>query len=238
MAKAERKFQMLMSKALLFSLLPMLFCCQSNGDVKNIDRTKNEPKIAESISVDRSSIGVDQKEKTQKTTSNVVPDTTVNSKIYLENYESTSQFYDKNKSLDLVERIRESPVAIFLNKSGQEYLLAYQYEGSTEKAFSCFEIGYFKDEKSLAKAKSIQTTEVGFETESGLHLGMSLENLKKIKGNDFEIIKLENFVIVKYKIDNFETSPFLRKYNMPGYFIEAHSKNNRISKIKFGFDYP
>lgn len=238
MAKTERKSQMLMSKALLFLLLPILLSCQSKGDVRDIDRTKNEPKIAESISVERKSIGVKQEEKTQKKLSNVVPDTTINSKLYLENYESTLLFYDKNKSLELVERIRETPVAVFLNKSGQEYLLAYQYEGSNEKTFSCFEIGYFKDEKSLTKAKSIRTTEVGFETESGLHLGMSLENLKNIKGNDFENIQLENFVIVKYKIDNPETSPFLRKYNMPGYFIEAHSKNNIISKIKFGFDYP
>lgn len=231
MEKAQRRFQMLMSNLLLSSVC---FCCQSNDDNKNKEK---EVIIAESVKVDTKSTRIQQK-MTQKALPNTAPDTTINSKLYLENYESAEQFYGKNKSFELVERTRESPVAIFLNKSGKEYLLAYQYEGSIEKTFSCFEIGYVKDEKNLAKAKSMQTNEVGFETESGLSLGMSLENLKKIKGNDFETNQLENFVIVKYKIDNPDTSPFLRRYNMPGYFIEVHSKNNLVSKIKFGFDYP
>jgi len=232
MEKALRRFQIFMSSLLLGSVF---FFCQSNNDIKN---TENEVVIAESISVNRKSIGVEKKEKTQKTISNVVPDSTINSKLHLENQESVSRIYDKNKPLTLVERFRESPVVVFLNRSKREYLLAYQYEGNTENTFSSFEIGYVKDEKNLTKVKSTQTNEIDFKTESGLHLGMYLENLKKIKGNDFEIITLENFVIVKYKIDNFETSPFLTKYNMPGYFIEAHSKNNVISKLKFGFDYP
>ena len=63
----------------------------------------------------------------------VLPDTTINQKLLLENARSLKRFYEKVADVDLFERVRSSPVAIFTNTDNDEYLLAYQYEGNTQR---------------------------------------------------------------------------------------------------------
>lgn len=160
------------------------------------------------------------------------PDTLVkgfmalNDKSFLENIKLELSLENR------VDFLRESPVFIFSDKNDKEYLLAYQYEGATEYEFSCFEIGYKND---LEKNDKIIQVDCGkFILGSGLELGISLKDLIKIKGDSY--IADEDKII--YKIDDYLSSKFLKKYNMPSYFLECTLKDDKIVKIRFGFDYP
>lgn len=173
-----------------------------------------------------------------KEVNNIVPDTTINKKLFLSNDKSLCEFYVDCKSIATIDRIRESPVVLFTNQSKTEYLIAYQYEGGIKNAFDCFEIGYLKNEQNLNKVNNYKTSEENFITETSIGLGTSLEKLKSIKGTNYEETEKENIIILTYRKADFETSSFLKRYNMPSYFMEFTLKENKIEKIKFGFDYP
>lgn len=167
--------------------------------------------------------------------SEIVPDTTINDKLKLNNYGSIEFFTKDYKYVKTIDRIRESPVAAFTNSNDTEYLLASQYEGSTKNSYSLFEIGYVKDAKLKIAFNNVD--EKTFQTESGIHLGMSLKDLIQLKGNDYKIVAQKD-TVVTYRINDYNKSKFLKKYSMPGYFIECHIKNSQISNFIFGFDYP
>ncbi|CAN5193060.1 hypothetical protein BH09BAC2_BH09BAC2_18830 [soil metagenome] len=166
------------------------------------------------------------------------PDTTVNKKLFLENYLSSEKFYAKINVVDLVEKIRSSPVVIFSNTNNDEYLLAYQYEGNSKNSFSSFEIGYVKSLEGVDAKKIYQSNESSFKTESGLKLGLSFAEIVNIKGKGFKKKDAGNETILSYRIEDYDKSTFLRRYNMPGYFIELVLKEDKVIKVLFGFDYP
>ena len=159
-----------------------------------------------------------------------IPDTTINNLLILNNRDSSKKFYPKISLERLINFLRESPVLGFSDKTNKEYLLLYQYEGGIKDEFSCFEIGYIND----LQKEVIKTSYNGFETESGLKLGMTFEELIEIKGKGY--IKKEGNVI--YQINDYSNSSFLKKYNMPAYFLECTIKEDKVIKIKLGFDYP
>jgi hypothetical protein len=162
-----------------------------------------------------------------------LPDTTINGILKLENYLSVKKFSIHNNKFEYVEKIRESPVVIFFNNDLKEYLLAYQYEGGVRGAFDCFEIGYNKD-STLSKYPHIKTNYASFQTESRISLGLTLKELVGIKGDSYT--KNNKQFMIRYEINAIE--PFLKRYNMPSYFMEIELKNNYVDKIKFGFGYP
>ena len=76
-------------------------------------------------------------------------------------------------------------------------------------------------------------------TESGIKIGISKKELLAIKGDDFTNKQVGNQEVLSYKIDDFSSSSFLKKYNMPVYFAEYWFTNDdRLVKYKFGFEYP
>lgn len=165
----------------------------------------------------------------------ILPDSTINGKLYLEDYTTLANFYFKN-NLDLIEGVRSSPVILFANINDSEYLLAYQYEGDTKNSFGCFEIGYIKD---FPKFIPYKVKTLHFQTESGVHLGMFLNELIQLKGHNYEKKEVDDkTVVITYRIDSLELSSFLKRYNMPSYFMKCTFANDKIKKIEFGFDYP
>lgn len=160
----------------------------------------------------------------------LLPDTTINQKLRLLDYGSVRHFYPGE--INLLERLRESPVVFFCTKDKKQYLLAYQYEGDTKDAFSVFEVGY-TDSLNGASMCNV-TSENSFRTESGLILGMPLHTLIALKGYNFNLPVHDSVLI--YRIDS--TAQFLSRYKMPGYFLECQIRNGHVSQFKFGFDYP
>lgn len=228
---------MLMSKmTLLYILFSALLSCQ------HAQKEKEKSDAAVNISNERRpSVNPVQQQPRSTPLSDsaaVRPDTTINRKLVLEDYTSAEIFYSKIQTTDLVENLRSSPVMIFSNAGNNQYLLAYQYEGNTRNTFSSFEIGYVKYLEPNVHRKMSHLDEKSFETESGLSLGLSVEDVIKVKGNSFKKDATSNGMRLTYRIEDASASPFLKRYNMPGYFIEVVFKENKAVKILFGFDYP
>lgn len=206
---------------LLFLFSFLLFGCgNSNTSSNNVSNTE----VTEHIKSDYINVVF-------------VADTTINKKFLLDNYQSIENYFGSN-DLKLVEQLRSSPVAVFSNKGKNEYLLAYQYEGGTKNAFSCFEIGKLSELQDVAKTSITQIDIDNFNTESTLQLEQSIEEVKQIKGNTFTETTEANEKIISYKIDDTK-SDFLKRYNMPSYFLRiTFDKTEKVKRIIFGFDYP
>jgi hypothetical protein len=159
-----------------------------------------------------------------------LPDSTVNGILVLSRSESVISFHYNISSEKYITHLRESPVIGFSNKNNSEYLLLYQYEGGVKNGFSCFEIGYTSDLEREFTALNYDK----FKTESGLMLGMTLKELENVKGGSYT--QYENKVV--YQLTDYPNSSFLRSHNMPAYFLECTMRNDRIIRIKYGFDYP
>jgi hypothetical protein len=82
------------------------------------------------------------------------------------------------------------------------------------------------------------TSEENFRTETDIKLGITFEKLKSLKGINYEKAEKENQTILTYSNTDFDTSSFLKRYNMPSYFMEFTLEDNKIVRIRFGFDYP
>jgi hypothetical protein len=158
------------------------------------------------------------------------PDTVINNKLILDDYSSLSNFYKELDKVFTINNLRKSPVVVFCDKNKTEYLYAYQYEGNTKNSFSCFEVGLCS---TLTSEYLIINNCKGFSTESGLKLGMTINDIEKIKGNNY--LKSENKITYKISETN---SSFLLYHNMPEYFLECIFKNDKLIRLKFGFSYP
>lgn len=236
-----REFHMLESKKMIYItfllMIGLLISCQSNNKAEfNLKQDNSKSNIDTVLKADSLSNPIESKRKLiSEELNNFVPDSTINKKLILDDYESLTSFYSDNKDLLTIERVRESPVVIFSDVSGEHYLLAYHYEGSAKNAFDCFEIGYFADDQ-LLKGKRVYKTEIDeFITESNICLGMSFEDLISIKGKCYKTEVLNNTTFLTYNVEN---SSFVKRYNMPGYFMKFLLKDNKVFKITFGFDYP
>ncbi|WP_017733371.1 hypothetical protein [Nafulsella turpanensis] len=160
------------------------------------------------------------------------PDSTIHGVLKLHNRTSLDEFYGETERLKLVDSLREAYVLPFCNRNGSQYLFGYQYEGNEKLSFSVFEIGYVKKDMEVCEAR---VDVENFSTESGIKLGMPLEELLELKGKEYEF-RSDSLII--YKIDDYSGSEFLQKYNMPAYFLECSMNASRVSKIKLGFEYP
>lgn len=224
MVMAKKLYLMGSSTALI--LIFLVFSSTSCDTIQSNDKDNKE----DVATIEKSSEAV-VSDSFQKATE-FKPDTLINGILTLHSKNSSERFYPKITSEQLVHFVRESPVYIFSNQDDDEYLLAFQYEGGTENEFSCFEIGYTNDLEK--RDEKISTDHKRFELESGLKLGLSTEELIKIKGENYT--KEDDKII--YRLNDYKSSKFLKRHNMPAYFLECTLKNDRIDKIKFGFDYP
>jgi hypothetical protein len=162
-----------------------------------------------------------------------IPDTSINNKLFLNDENSIADFFIPHQKIQLVEFIKESPVAIFINQEQTQLLYAYQYEGSIKNSFSCFEINYTKNARSDKRENKVLFK--NFNSGNDLHLGMSLDTLLIFKGRNYTV---KNDTLIRYEINNFSKNPFLKRYNMPEYFLECKLKHERVIRIKFGFTRP
>ena len=208
----------------VFIVLLFLSACANNDERKDNDTSAPNFKEEDTLALVQTFRDTVQHRRSFR------PDSTINSKLKLNDNLSAKEF-TPNK-IELIYGLRETPVAVFCNATKTEFMMAYQYEGNPKNSFSCFEIGYIDNE--VLRGKCIASKENFFTTESGIKLGMSLESLIAIKGIDYTLSAQNE--IVTYKLN--PSSDFSRKHNMPGYFLEFNFKKGNIIKMKFGFDYP
>lgn len=161
-----------------------------------------------------------------------IPDTSVNSVLFLNHEESISKFIQSERELALTKYLRESPVLILLNKGKDEFLLAYQYEGGAMNRFSAFEIGYVKN---LSQKNGVVTNHEHFSTESGLKLGDSVSKILLLKGKGY-LNKSDS--MLDYEISDYQKSDFLKFHNMPAYSFKCSVIGEKVNGIRYGFVQP
>lgn len=164
------------------------------------------------------------------------PDSTINKRLFLEDYESSLAFFPNINKYKTHEFIRSHPIMIFSNEQKNEYLIAFQYEGGSKNEFDCFEIGYFEDDKRVNKKLALSSKETIFKTESGLGLGTTLEEITRIKGKNFQMKTKGKDMILSYHLN--DKHPFVKRYYMADYFMELRLRENKVRQITFGFEYP
>lgn len=78
------------------------------------------------------------------------------------------------------------PYDLYISKDSQEYMLAVLYYGMFRTSYRAFYVGRLKDNGMARNTHSyVMTTLSDFHTESGIHIGMSLDEVIALKGNDY-----------------------------------------------------
>ena len=119
------------------------------------------------------------------------------------------------------------------SKDKKQILKIYFHPGSYKNEFSEFEIKY---NDNIDRDFWI-VNDNGFKTENDIKLGITIGDLKSIKGEP-DCILNNSTVIFHYEITPKDTSDFLDRYNMPEYYSDYEFKNGYLIRFKFGFEYP
>jgi hypothetical protein len=155
-------------------------------------------------------------------------DTTVNGILKLHDGQSVKHFYDNVNNIRMIDSLRSSPVAMFLNRNKTQYLKAYQYEGGTKNAFSLFEFGYV--DSSIPLARAHMTAYDGFSTESGITLGSAFSGF--LIAPDAPVA-IDTTVRIRTS-----SHDFVLRHNMPAYEMQATFRSGKLVKLIYGFEYP
>ena len=172
----------------------------------------------------------------QESTSAFRPDTTINKKLVLEDSQSVKWFCPSAHEWKVSYlNIRPYPFTLFVDGTGTHYLFAYFYEGNPKNQYSAFEIGYASDIPQITKLHPYTVADSLFATESGITLGMSEQELLRLKGKEHQRQE-DNGTWLMYKLD--EQSSFCRRYHMPGYVMKVRIADGKVAGVWLGFEYP
>ncbi len=176
----------------------------------------------------------DDKSANSKVVSSSKPDIAVG-KISLLSSKNIDEYLGKN-SMDRLTKVEESkdiPNLSVLSSDKSQKLTVYFHPGGKAKEFSEFKVNY--NTQSDKYTKPISENE--FETESKIKLGISIDDLKTIKGEPKNTYVGEITTLL-YKIDDYKNSKFLKKYNYPSYYAQYKFKDKKLIEFKFGFELP
>jgi hypothetical protein len=169
-----------------------------------------------------------------------VPDTTINRLLFLNNNTSIIKNLCDMKNL-MIYDVDYFPYVYFVNRNKNQYIKMTIFAGGSFNTFDVFEIGYLSFIKNDIQNNSDFEY---FYTESGICLGMTKAEVKKIKGNSFIETTSNGMTVITYRIsensdfdgENF-TSKFLER-NGIGYKAIYYFTNNKLVKFEYGFEYP
>ena len=148
-----------------------------------------------------------------------------------------SENINKYLGEDVMDRLTDNGILYsdVLSSDFKQKLTFYFHPGGIPKEFSEFQVNYIDNDKLSENERITGSKE--FVTESGIKLGISIETLKSIKGEPTSIVNEETNTL-KYRIDDFNNSEFLQKYNMPIYYAYYEFQKGYLIKFRFGFEYP
>ena len=137
---------------------------------------------------------------------------------------------------DSISKINGYEVFYFSNISKSEYLKLIFFPGNTQNAFSRFVISEV-EARPINRRLNVAQCPV-FTTESGIKLGITLDELEKIKGTEYLTTEKDSSDVYTYSIMSDINSAFYRRYRMPIYSAVYRFKNNRLVEFEFGFENP
>ncbi|MEM6264547.1 MAG: hypothetical protein AAGI38_18685, partial [Bacteroidota bacterium] len=136
----------------------------------------------------------------------------------------------------VMERVEEDVqlTVKVVSRDSKQQLILYFHPGSVAKKFSEFHVSYVSQKDTL----DVNTQDLIFQTESGIQLGLTIDELLKIKGEPDSLITSGETSVFQYFIDEFQASDFLQSYNMPVYYARYSFEKGILTEFKFGFEYP
>jgi hypothetical protein len=125
----------------------------------------------------------------------------------------------------------------FYSIKGSETLSLTQHPGNVKNQISIFSVSY-SDKKSLGyKQLNVAT----FQTEKGIKLGLTKEQVVAKLGSCYAIVDSANECIEIYyriEIPNDSKTKILERNNMPIYYASYNFCENKLRYFEFGFEYP
>lgn len=157
------------------------------------------------------------------------PDTVIG-KISFLNTENVTDYLGEDV-MDRLDRNGLLTTEVF-SKDKKQLLKIYFHPGSCKNEFSEFEVKY--SDKIGRDLWIVDDSE--FKTENDIKLGITIGDLKSIKGEPDSLIN-NSTVTFHYEINLNDTSDFLDRYNMPEYYSDYEFQNGYLIRFKFGFVY-
>ncbi len=163
-----------------------------------------------------------------------LPDTTINNFVLCS---KTGLFRETHDFLDSLNG-GNGPDWYFILVSNQNQICKLLfYPGSYNDEFSYFKV-YKESSSSIDGLKFKQIESDQFITESGIKLGLSKEELFKIKGKNYskELSQI-NEIVYSFDFDS-ELHDFLVQKNQAGYIAKYKFMDNKLVEFGFGYIYP
>jgi len=179
------------------------------------------------------SMAFDKKEKDSKGLTNPQFVDESISGIFFHNSKSTKKVLGKDSWTKLYETKGDLPRMFRYNKDKSEILTLFFHHGGVKNEWAEFQVEKVK--KKSGKIKVLKGID-HFISGKGIKLGMKIEQLKKILGEPNK--KAEN--ILSYRIEDIKLKKYkiLVEHNLPIYYGKYHFDKGRLSKFRFGFEYP
>ena len=221
---------------ILTVFLALTACSNQTADKSQTDKISADNSSTATTSVD--SLPDETKNKNIKLATDATfpcqlsnPDTSVFN-IILNNSNSTIKQIGNQRALE--REYGELPFEKYCTQDKKQTLTLFIHPGGSINEFSEFEVTYYSPTDS---AQTLATN--SFVTNSGIKLGLSKEKVIIILGNCFKTVRTDKTKeIIKYHVDDLTQSNFLQRYRYPSYYAEYEFQNDKLARLRFGFEYP
>ncbi len=158
------------------------------------------------------------------------PDNSING-IILKNSKSADQVIGIDNKIDEKEQYH------FYSLMDTETLTLTQHPGDGKNQISVFSVSNSTKAKYGYKQLKVET----FQTEKGIKLGLSKQQVVDKLGNCYTVVEsTENCIEIYYRIENPKDSKtkILKSNNMPIYYATYTFCDDKLIYFEFGFEYP
>ncbi len=153
--------------------------------------------------------------------------------IFLENRTSAEGVL--GHKIALVDSL-DLPEARYWNQAKSEILTVIFHPGDIINTFSEFKVTLAGDASDTAGAH--RTRVPSFVSGKGVRIGLSISAIQAILGDSAVESTDGDLTVLRYRLDDFEKSRFLKWYNMPIYYGEYKFRKDSLIEFAFGFEYP
>lgn len=225
-----------MKQIIYILTLLSLISCQSNQDNKNaiyksieVEENPRLELIPEPDKADR--LGWEKQQKALLSKCYLEnPDSSVN-EISIKNAISTEKVLGKETKLGGEWTYRN------LNSDKSKFLKLTVHPGDYYNQVSIFEVGYSTEILKGDRFLSFND----FQTEKGIKLGLTKDEIIKTFGNCYEIRNSTTVglkLVYRIELPQDTKNNFLSNQNMPIYYAEYEFEKDKLIRYEFGFEYP
>jgi uncharacterized protein YecT (DUF1311 family) len=148
---------------------------------------------------------------------------------------------DRNSSMKQVglmsithEAANDLPHLSFCTKEKTQTLTLFIHPGGVVNEVAEFQVKNYSESDS---ALSLETN--SFITSNGIVLGMSKSKVTSIFGHCYKTSTTKsNREVIKYHINGFNNSEFLKRFEYPVYYAEYEFEAKKLVRLRFGVEYP